>query len=43
LARFLCGIRSPATTRDRLVRHEAFGLLAGVPFAEILALVDPRR
>jgi len=43
LARFLCGIRSPATTRDRLVRHEAFGLLAGVPFAEILVLVDPRR
>ncbi len=43
LARFLCGIRSPATSRDRLFRHEAFGLLAGVPFAEVLALVDPRR
>ena len=37
LARFLCGLTSPATTRERLGRHAAFGLLARVPFAEVLA------
>jgi ATP-dependent DNA helicase RecQ len=37
LARFLCGLTSPATTRERLGRHAAFGLLAGVPFADVLA------
>lgn len=36
LARFLCGITSPATTRDRLTRHDAFGMLESVPFASIL-------
>ena len=36
LARFLCGLTSPATTRERLGRHAAFGLLARVPFAEVL-------
>lgn len=40
LARFLCGLSSPATTRDRLQRHELFGLLEGVPFAEVLALLE---
>jgi ATP-dependent DNA helicase RecQ len=35
LARFLCGISSPATTRDRLTRHDAFGLLEGVPFLKL--------
>jgi ATP-dependent DNA helicase RecQ len=37
LARFLCGLTSPATTRERLGRHAAFGVLARVPFAEVLA------
>ena len=37
LARFLCGLSSPATTRERLGRHAAFGVLARVPFAEVLA------
>jgi ATP-dependent DNA helicase RecQ len=37
LARFLCGLTSPATTRERLGRHAAFGLLARVPFADVLA------
>ncbi|MFN0128193.1 MAG: RecQ family zinc-binding domain-containing protein, partial [Verrucomicrobiales bacterium] len=37
LARFLCGITSPAVTRGRLTRHDNFGLLAGVPFLEVLA------
>jgi len=37
LARFLCGLTSPATTRERLGKHAAFGLLARVPFADVLA------
>jgi ATP-dependent DNA helicase RecQ len=37
LARFLCGLTSPATTRERLGRHAVFGALARVPFAEVLA------
>ena len=36
LARFLCGISSPATSRDRLTRHDCFGLLSGHPFQEVL-------
>jgi ATP-dependent DNA helicase RecQ len=40
LARFLCGITSPATTRDRLTRHDAFGLLEEVPFDEVLAQIE---
>jgi ATP-dependent DNA helicase RecQ len=36
LARFLCGITSPATTRDRLTRHDAFGRLESVPFSQVL-------
>ena len=37
LARFLCGLTSPATTRERLGKHAAFGVLSRVPFAEVLA------
>ena len=36
LARFMCGLRSPATTRERLGRHDAFGLLERVPFQAVL-------
>ena len=36
LARFLCGISSPAAQRDRLTRHDAFGLLEHLPFAQVL-------
>ena len=36
LARFLCGLRSPAATRERLGRHDAFGLLERVPFQTVL-------
>jgi ATP-dependent DNA helicase RecQ len=42
LARFLCGLTSPATTRERLGRHAAFGLLARVPFADVLAEAERR-
>jgi len=40
LARFLCGISSPATTRERLTRHDAFGLLEGVPFSKVLEQME---
>jgi ATP-dependent DNA helicase RecQ len=40
LARFLCGLTSPATSRERLGRHTAFGLLARVPFATVLARAE---
>ncbi len=40
LARFLCGISSPATTRDRLTRHDAFGLLEEVPFLKVLEQLE---
>jgi ATP-dependent DNA helicase RecQ len=36
LARFLCGLSSPATTRARL----AFGLLEGHPFEDVLAYCE---
>jgi superfamily II DNA/RNA helicase len=36
LARFLCGITSPAITRDRLTRHDAFGLLSDMAFHDVL-------
>jgi len=40
LARFLCGISSPAASRARLTRHDAFGLLEELPFAEVLTLAE---
>ncbi|TSA36138.1 MAG: RecQ family ATP-dependent DNA helicase [Verrucomicrobiaceae bacterium] len=40
MARFLCGISSPATTRDRLTRHDVFGMLEDVPFQVVLAQVS---
>jgi ATP-dependent DNA helicase RecQ len=36
LARFLCGLTSPATTRARLSRHALFGVLAERRFAQVL-------
>ena len=38
LARFLCGLSSPATTRTKLTRHELYGALAAHRFADVLAL-----
>jgi ATP-dependent DNA helicase RecQ len=40
LARFLCGLTSPATSRERLSRHPSFGLLECIPFADVLAQTD---
>jgi len=36
LARYLCGINSPAATRAKLQKERMFGALATVPFAEVL-------
>ena len=40
LARFLCGMASPAATRARLTRNNAFGMLAYLPFAEVLVIAE---
>ena len=40
LARFLCGMASPAATRARLTRNSAFGLLAELPFSEVLTIAE---
>jgi len=40
LARFLCGMSSPASTRARLSRNDAFGLFSDLPFAEVLVLAE---
>ena len=37
LARFLCGIYSPAMMRYRLYRHAEWGMLARLPFDQVLA------
>ena len=40
LARFLCGMASPAATSARLASHQTFALLAELPFAEVLVLAQ---
>jgi ATP-dependent DNA helicase RecQ len=35
LARFLCGMSSPASMRARLYRNDTYGLLSGLPFTEV--------
>jgi ATP-dependent DNA helicase RecQ len=40
VARFLCGITSPQTSRERLGRHPMFGAWAGRPFREVLEFVE---
>jgi ATP-dependent DNA helicase RecQ len=40
LARFLCGLSSPATIRSGLIRDEGFGALAEIPFLEVLAQAE---
>jgi ATP-dependent DNA helicase RecQ len=36
VARFLCGLSSPALTAAKLTRHELFGAAEGVPFDRVL-------
>jgi ATP-dependent DNA helicase RecQ len=43
LARFLCGLSSPATTRAKLSRNEHYGALAAHHFAAVLEAVSPAR
>lgn len=40
LARFLCGLTSPATTRDRLSKHESFGSMEEIPFHQVLVACE---
>jgi ATP-dependent DNA helicase RecQ len=40
LARFLCGLTSPATTRARLSRHALFGALSEKRFARVMAFAE---
>lgn len=40
LAKFLAGMSSPAATRARLYRHEHHGMLADVPFADVLIVAE---
>ncbi len=40
VARFLCGIASPASAGARLKQHRAYGIFAELPFLEVLAAVE---
>ncbi|RFC43186.1 MAG: ATP-dependent DNA helicase RecQ [Verrucomicrobia bacterium] len=40
LARFLCGLSSPATTRARLGSHDAFGALQHLRFPQVLEQLE---
>jgi ATP-dependent DNA helicase RecQ len=40
VARFLCGLSSPATTRAKLRAHPMFGVFASAPFHDVLALAE---
>jgi ATP-dependent DNA helicase RecQ len=42
VARFLCGIASPATSRAKLRSHALFGSLESTPFHEVLAFAEKR-
>ncbi len=42
LARFLCGISSPAATRAKLRSHAMFGAFERVPFNEVLEFVGDK-
>ncbi len=36
VARFLCGLTSPALTRSKLSRHDSFGICQHIPFAQVM-------
>ncbi len=40
LARFLCGLASPAIGRARLKNHDQYGCLEGRPFAQVLSEIE---
>jgi ATP-dependent DNA helicase RecQ len=41
LARFLCGLSSPATTRAKLSRDPSYGALAAHHFSDVMAAIGP--
>jgi ATP-dependent DNA helicase RecQ len=43
LARFLCGLPSPATTRSSLKHHKAFGALSRLRFQQLFTMVVAAR
>lgn len=40
LARFLCGLASPAVSRSSLKSHQAFGVLADISFPDVLHILN---
>lgn len=40
MARFLCGIASPASAGAGLKKHRAYGILSDLPFLEVLAALE---
>ena len=40
VARFLCGISSPAATRTKLTKHPYFGVWSHKPFQQVLKFID---
>ncbi len=40
LARFLCGLSSPAVRRGGLMKDDRFGALSEIPFSEVLAQIE---
>ena len=40
LARFLCGLTNPATSKARLSRHALFGVLAERRFAQVMSFAE---
>ena len=40
MARFLCGMSSPASMRARLYRHDGYGMLSDLPFGEVEVVAE---
>ncbi len=40
IARFLCGLTSPALTRSKLSRNRSFGICQDIPFADVMRQVE---
>jgi ATP-dependent DNA helicase RecQ len=40
IARFLCGLSSPLLTQTKLNRHEDFGVLAEIPFQNVIQAAE---
>jgi ATP-dependent DNA helicase RecQ len=40
IARFLCGLSSPATSRSKLRAHPMFGVFDSTPFHDVMAMVE---